>query len=181
MMNGWTCSATIIPPLSRPQLMAEPTHTAIPRGTLQPGDTELPGPSGPKRCKVNPASTDARAYTAPTDKSMPPQMMTKVAPTAMMAMKLVSLASCVRLRAFRNLFLSITTLSVSPAWFCLNSGIRTEPPKRVNSNPSRKITTSKPPSCRRKAGRGAGRLTGLDGLMRWQGTLPKLPRRFQWV
>ena len=46
---------------------------------------------------------------------MPPEMITTVMPTAMMAMKLVSLASWVRLCALKNLFFSTKAGTCSPA------------------------------------------------------------------
>ena len=52
---------------------------------------------------------------APTDRSMPPAMITIDMPTAMIAMKLVSLASWARFCALRNLFFSIESGTRSPA------------------------------------------------------------------
>ena len=70
--------------------------------------------------------------------------VTNVAPTAMMAMKLVSLASCVRLRALRNLFFSTTTRWVSPVEVLWNSTMRTLPPKPASTPPSRMTTRISP-------------------------------------
>src|SRR6185503_7533548 len=89
-------------------------------------------------------STDARAYIAPTERSIPPAMITNVAPTAMMAMKLVSLASWARLRALRNLFFSTITRSVSPLAVLWNSTMRTLPPNAVSTAPSRRTTRTSP-------------------------------------
>src|ERR1051325_6563438 len=124
---------------------------------------------------------------APTDKSMPPEMMMKVAPTAMMAMKLVSLASWVRFCAFRNLFFSISTGSVSPAELrrvtrsgspaslVRRSGTFTEPPKMASRRPSRRMTRSRPPSWKRTRDRRGRAVRGSAAeFMCWGPTLPSV-------
>src|SRR5687768_513976 len=80
---------------------------------------------------------------------MPPEMITNVAPMAMMAKKLVSFAICVRLRALKNLFFSTNTRSESPDAVRRNSACRTEPPKIESSKPISIITKTRPASCKR--------------------------------
>src|SRR6478752_5451033 len=100
---------------------------------------------------------------APTERSMPPEMITIVAPTAMIAMKEVSLASCVRVLAFRNLFTSfkagscspcafvMKTRSCSPLAFVCSTGTLTRPPKMASNAPSTMLTMTRPSSWKRKA------------------------------
>src|SRR6266566_1909679 len=92
---------------------------------------------------------------------MPPEIITKLAPTAMMAMKLVSFANCARFWALRNLFLSTTAASRSPCslrrktrwrspWALIwKRGILTLPPNTDSRAPRTTMTMSSPPSCKR--------------------------------
>src|SRR5258708_6458745 len=92
----------------------------------------------------------------PTESSMPPAMMTTAMPTAMMAVKLVSLASWARFWEWRNLFFSAKAGARSPSAPTVNarcrpvpgvrsnSGVRTVPVKAVSSRPSARMTSSRP-------------------------------------
>ena len=86
MMNGCTRSPTTSTPLSAPA--ASPTATQ----TRNASSTALTPPMGAAARSARPMVTPDSAYTEPTDRSMPPEMMTMVAPTAMIAMKLASVA-----------------------------------------------------------------------------------------
>src|ERR1039457_3487080 len=87
--------------------------------------------------------TAARQYMEPTDKSIPPVIMTKVAPTAMIAKNEVFLARLSRLSARRNLF-TVTTPPVS------RLGTLSEPQNRESNNPSASRTPNSPVSLNRK-------------------------------
>ena len=99
---------------------------------------------------------------APTLRSIWPAMITKVMPTAMIAKKLVSLASWVRFSALRNLFTrclaamrfpsasSVNTLWRSPLGPVSKRGRSTDPPKRVSNAPNTRTTTSSPASASRR-------------------------------
>ncbi len=81
--------------------------------------------------------TAARQYTEPTERSIPPEMTTKVAPTAIMAKKEVFLASLSRLSARKNLL----TVWASPV---CRSRTSSDPPKTDNTR-ARAITTPRSP------------------------------------
>ena len=99
----------------------------------------------------------------------------KVAPTAMIAMKLASFARFVRFSARRNLFFfsitscrfpsesSVKTRRGSPFSSTSNFGISTEPPKIESSVPSTKITSNKPASCSRRGRVGFCFISGCIG------------------
>jgi hypothetical protein len=70
-MNGCTWKIEMIPPLIEPTTRPSPTAPA----------TAIVNPSPLSRA----AATAERATTAPTDRSMPPVMITKVMPRAMRA------------------------------------------------------------------------------------------------
>ncbi len=89
-MNGTICPKAISTPLTSPQ----PTPTTI----------------AVKRMPANPnswvatvvAHTEARATMAPTDRSMPPEMMTKVTPTVTTPITDAWVSTSWRLRVSRN-------------------------------------------------------------------------------
>ena len=86
MMNGCTRNPTTITPLASPHSNPMPRHSVMPTSTVS---------SGLENCHARNAIAmvvPASAYTEPTDRSMPPEMITIVAPTAMMAKKLASVA-----------------------------------------------------------------------------------------
>src|ERR1700687_2298237 len=95
---------------------------------------------------------------APTERSIPPVMMTKVIPTAMIAKKLVSLAIWTIVLALKNLLTDskagtfcpdafvANTLTLLPWGFVSNFGSCTDPPNIARSNPSAIITKMRPPS-----------------------------------
>ena len=60
-------------------------------------------PPGAATRRMSPIETPASAYTDPTDRSMPPEMMTMVAPTAMIAKKLASVAVWISVCELRKL------------------------------------------------------------------------------
>ncbi len=87
---------------------------------------------------------------------MPPAMITKAMPTAMIAMKLVSFASCARFCTLRNLFFTskagvrspfsstTNTRWRPPSSVRSNFGVRTVPLNTVNSTPSARMTSRRP-------------------------------------
>ena len=107
--------------------------------------------------------TAARQYIEPTDRSMPPVIMTNVAPTAMIAKNDVFLASSPKLSARKNL---LTVLMPPVSRLCTSS----EPPKMESNNPSASNTPSSPVSLTRGrfeavtvTERGADSLSGMIG------------------
>ena len=86
MMNGCTRSPTTSAPFSNPHTRPTPTHATSPTIVVAAG---LIGPSARRSSAID---TPESAYIEPTERSMPPEMMTTVAPIAMMAKKLASVA-----------------------------------------------------------------------------------------
>ncbi len=111
-------------------------------GTTHAGEAPGRAPSGPNRCRNMAPHTAARQYIEPTDRSIPPEMMTNVAPTAMMAKNEVFLASLSRLSARKNLL----TVRASPV---CRSRTCSEPPKMDNSRARTTTTPSSPVSFNR--------------------------------
>ena len=86
MMNGCTRRPTTISPLTAPQIRPTDSDTARPSATV------AAAPDGSTARSTIAIATPASAYTEPTERSIPPEMITIVAPTAMTAKKLASVA-----------------------------------------------------------------------------------------
>ena len=86
MMNGCTPSPMIITPLANPHSSATTRHVPRPSSTVT---TDSIGPAARSTIAI---ATPASAYTAPTERSIPPAMITSVAPTPMIAKALASVA-----------------------------------------------------------------------------------------
>ena len=97
-MNGWTRRPTTSRPFTNPQ--SNPTPQAIPKAE---GIVTQAVASSGKFCSALAVHSAASAKIAPTEISMPPAMMTNVAPIAMMAYVAMGVATPpMRLSARKN-------------------------------------------------------------------------------
>ena len=101
---------------------------------------------------MSPIDTPARAYTDPTDRSMPPEMMTMVAPTAMIAKKLASVAVWISVCELRKL------LTVCPV-----AASMCEPASSDSAISSATMTPTSPNCCERSRRRTNGEKAGAPG------------------
>ena len=97
-MNGGMPTPITIAPENAPTA----PHMAIPAPEPAINIVTLASVPPPKSRIRMPATTDDRAIRLPTDKSMPPAMITKVIPTAMIAITAIWLATFSRLSVRRN-------------------------------------------------------------------------------
>ena len=78
-MNGWSFSLVIKAPETTPPTAPVRSPTAVPRAIIPTGGCSPPSP-----IIVPAAHMPHNASREPTERSMPPEMMTNVIPTAMM-------------------------------------------------------------------------------------------------
>ena len=136
MMNECTPSPITMIPLASPHIRLTLMQVASPRATV------ATGPIGPTARSTIAMVTPETAYTAPTDRSMPPAMMTIVAPTPMIANPLASVAIWSSVYLFRKL------LTVCPV-----NASTCDPAVSVNTTLSATSTPSRPSCGERRTNR----------------------------